>query len=256
MVNRMGPRTDPCGTPYFNSCGSDVDFLIWTVWVRPVRYDWNQSKTLPLIPNDDSSVWSKRWWSIVSNAALRSKLLSFFWLTYYCSIGLCFSVRVYLSLFRSTCKLIQSLFLQWFVPKKASVPKKADKLNLSLSWIFKVKFWKSHIRNGMADWHGIKGIWIDRMLDPCCDCHRSPHPWPSPWIFKVKFWKSHILWMGWPIDMERNGCESIECSTHDGTFNIHLFYDLDLGFSRSYFEKVLSQEWDGWLTWNKSDVSR
>ena len=43
------------------------------------------------------------------------KLLSFFWLTYYCSIGLCFSVRVQLSLFRSTCKLIQSLLLQWFV---------------------------------------------------------------------------------------------------------------------------------------------
>ena len=42
-------------------------------------------------------------------------LLSFFWLTYYCSIGLCFSVRVQLSLFRSTCKLIQSFFLQWFV---------------------------------------------------------------------------------------------------------------------------------------------
>ena len=43
------------------------------------------------------------------------KLLSFLWLTYYCSIGLCFSVSVSLSLFRSTCKLIQSLFLQWFV---------------------------------------------------------------------------------------------------------------------------------------------
>ena len=36
----------------------------------------NQSKTLPLIPNDDSSVWSKRWWSIVSNAALRSSRTS------------------------------------------------------------------------------------------------------------------------------------------------------------------------------------
>ena len=76
MVNRMGPRTDPCGTPHFNSCSSDVDFLIWTVWVRPVRYGWNQSKTFPLIPNDDSSVWSKRWWSIVSNAALRSRRTS------------------------------------------------------------------------------------------------------------------------------------------------------------------------------------
>ena len=28
---------------------------------------------------------------------------------------------------------------------------------------------KSYIRNGMADGHGIKGMWIDRMLDPCCD---------------------------------------------------------------------------------------
>ena len=56
MVNRIGPRTDPCGIPYFNSCGSDVDLLIWTVWVQPVRYYWNQSKTLPLIPNDEVGV--------------------------------------------------------------------------------------------------------------------------------------------------------------------------------------------------------
>ena len=28
---------------------------------------------------------------------------------------------------------------------------------------------KSYLRNGMADWHGIKGMWIDRMLYPCCD---------------------------------------------------------------------------------------
>ena len=113
-------------------------------------------------------------------------------------------------------------------------------------WIFKVKFWKSHIRNGMADWHGITRMWVDRMLDPCCDFHRSPHPWPWPWIFKVKFLKSYILWMGWPIDMEQKGCESIKCSTrHDVPFNVHLFHDLDLGFSRSNFEKVVSGM--GWL---------
>ena len=58
-------------TPYFNSCGSDVDLLVWIVWVRPVKYDWNQSKTLRRIPNDDSYVWSKRWRPIVSNAPLR-----------------------------------------------------------------------------------------------------------------------------------------------------------------------------------------
>ena len=33
-----------------------------------------------------------------------------------------------------------------------------------------------------------------------------------------------------------------------------LSYDLDPGFSRSNFEKVISQEWDGQLTWNERDV--
>ena len=63
--------------------------------------------------------------------------------------------------------------------------------------------------------------------------------------------------MGWPIDLERTGCESIECWTHAVTFNVHLFHELDLGFSRSNFEKkVVSQEWDGRLTWNERDVTR
>ena len=115
---------------------------------------------------------------------------------------------------------------------------------------------KSYLRNGMADWLGMKGMWVDRMLDPCCDFQLYPRPWPWPWIFKVKFWKSLILWMGWPIDMEWQGCESIECWTHVVTFNVHLFHDLDLGFSRWNFEKVVSQEWDGRLTWNEGDVSR
>ena len=115
---------------------------------------------------------------------------------------------------------------------------------------------KSYFRNGMADWHGIKGMWVDRMLHPCCDFELSPHPWPWPWIFKVKFWKCLILWMGWPIDMERKGCESIECWTHVVTFNVHLFHDLDLGFSRSNLEIFISQEWDGRFTWNERDVGR
>ena len=62
--------------------------------------------------------------------------------------------------------------------------------------------------------------------------------------------------MGWPIDMELKGCESIECCTHAVTFNGHLTHDLDLGFSRSNFEKVVSQKWDGQLTWNERDVSQ
>ena len=115
---------------------------------------------------------------------------------------------------------------------------------------------KLYLRNGMADWHGTKRMWVDRMLDPCCGFQHSPHPWPWPWIFKVKFWKCCISGMGWPTDMERKGCESIECYTHFVTFNFDLNHDLDFGFSRSNFEKVVSQEWDGRLTWNEKNVSR
>ena len=62
--------------------------------------------------------------------------------------------------------------------------------------------------------------------------------------------------MGWPIDMELKGCESIECWTHVVTFNVHLTHDLDRGFSRSNFENAVSKECEGRLTWNESDVSR
>ena len=79
----------------------------------------------------------------------------------------------------------------------SSVLKKADKLNLSLSWISKVKFGK------------------------CC-----------------------ISGMEEPIDMEQKGCESIGCYTHFVNFNVPLSHDLDLGFLRSNFDKVVSQEWN------------
>ena len=102
-----------------------------------------------------------------------------------------------------------------------------------------------YLRYGRANWHGMKGMWVDRMLHPLCDFQLWPQPWPWPLIFKFKFWKSRISGMGWPIDIEWKGCESMECWTHVVTFNIHLFHELDLGFSRSNFEKVVSQEWDG-----------
>ena len=113
-----------------------------------------------------------------------------------------------------------------------------------------------YLRNGRADWHGTKGMWVGRMLHPLCHFQRSPHPWPLTWIFKVKFWKSRISGMRWPIDMELKGCESIECWTYVVTFNVHLTHELHLGFSRSNFENAVSQEWDDRLTWNERDVSR
>ena len=113
-----------------------------------------------------------------------------------------------------------------------------------------------YLRNGRANWQGTKGMWIDRMLDPHCDFEVWPHSWPWPLIFKVKFWKSHNSGMGCPIDMEQKECESIGCWTHIVTLDCDLTHDLDPWFSRSNFEKVITQEWDARLTWNERDVSR
>ena len=129
--------------------------------------------------------------------------------------------------------------------------------HLTLTLDFQVQVLKMlYLRNRRADWHGTKWIWVVRISHPLCHFLLWPQPWPWPWIFKVKFWKSRISGMGWSIDMERKGCESIECLTYVVTFNIHLTHDLDLGFSRSNFEKVISQEWDCRLTWIKRDESR
>ena len=34
-----------------------------------------------------------------------------------------------------------------------------------------------YIRNGRADWHGMKEMWVDRMLDSPCDFEVWPYPW-------------------------------------------------------------------------------
>ena len=113
-----------------------------------------------------------------------------------------------------------------------------------------------YFRNGRADWHWTNGMWVERTLHPLCHFQHSPHPWPCPWIFEVKFWQCCISGMGGQIDMELKGCELIGSYTHFVTFNFDLNHDLDHGFWRSNFEKVVSQELDGWLTWNERDVSR
>ena len=59
-----------------------------------------------------------------------------------------------------------------------------------------------------------------------------------------------------PIDMERKECESIKSLTHIVTLNCDLNHDLDPWFTRSNFDKVITQEWDARLTWKERDVSR
>ena len=134
-------------------------------------------------------------------------------------------------------------------------------VNVPLTHDLDLGFSRSNFEKVVSqEWDGrltwTKGMWVYRMLHLLCDFQCPPHPWLWPWIFKVKFWKCCIPGMEGPIDMEQKRCESIRCYTHFVTVNIPLTHDLDLGFSRSKFEKVVSQEWDGRLTWNERDVSR
>ena len=106
-----------------------------------------------------------------------------------------------------------------------------------------------YLRNGRADWHGAKGMWVYRMLDPHCDFELWPHPWPRPLIFKLNLEKSLLRhgmtdWHGtkgmWVDRMLDSHCDS----------ELDLTHDLDLWFSRSIFEIVVSQEQEGRFTWN------
>ena len=60
MLNRIGPRTEPCGTPYLSVCRHDVVWRILTELDRPMRYEVNHSITVPSNPNSrraDAVVW-------------------------------------------------------------------------------------------------------------------------------------------------------------------------------------------------------
>ena len=102
--------------------------------------------------------------------------------------------------------------------------------------IVNTKIWKKkYLRNDRVHWHGMKGMWIDRMLDPLCELEL----WPWTWIFKVKFWISCIGGMGGLTDMEWKWCESIGCWTSYVIMN----YVLDLACSRPNIEIAMSQDW-------------
>ena len=51
-----------------------------------------------------------------------------------------------------------------------------------------------YLRNVKADWHGRKGMSVDRMWDPHCDFELWPHPWPWPLITRSNFEKVSQEW--------------------------------------------------------------
>ena len=66
---------------------------------------------------------------------------------------------------------------------------------------------KLYLRSGTADWHLMKGMWVDIMLDSHCDFKLLPHPWPWPWIFNAKYWNCCNSGMGGWTHLELKGCE-------------------------------------------------
>ena len=51
IVKSLGPKTEPCGTPNFRYFVSDTVPSITTLNLLPVRYDLDQLRQLPVIPN-------------------------------------------------------------------------------------------------------------------------------------------------------------------------------------------------------------
>ena len=72
IENKVGPSTEPCGTPWLTLVCTDDSSLICTNWNRSAKYDLNQLRAVPLMLINCSSLCNKIAWSIVLNAALRS----------------------------------------------------------------------------------------------------------------------------------------------------------------------------------------
>ena len=69
--NNVGPRTDPCGTPWVIMCVSESHLLILTNCLRSVKQFFNHSQTSPLIPRS-FSFCSNILCDTVSKALLKS----------------------------------------------------------------------------------------------------------------------------------------------------------------------------------------
>ena len=72
MVKSSGPRTEPWGTPQEDVYQEDRSVSHLTRKQQDDRYDLNQLRTEPWIPDQDERRVIKMSWSVVSKAAERS----------------------------------------------------------------------------------------------------------------------------------------------------------------------------------------
>ena len=124
--------------------------------------------------------------------------------------------------------------------------------------LFKVKHYFGHIWGivGPIDvkWKGsaLVGYWVQYVtltFDLTHDLDLGS--------FKVKFRNSSISGIVGLVDVKWKGSELIWYWANCMTLPFDHTHDLDLGVEILWSESEigLSQEWDGWLTWNEKDVS-
>ena len=75
MTKSRGPRTEPWGTPQEEVQKNEKVLFHLTRKERDDKYDLNQLRTEPWIPDQEERRVSKMLWSIVSKAAGRSRRL-------------------------------------------------------------------------------------------------------------------------------------------------------------------------------------
>ena len=72
-VKRVGPNTEPCGTPHLTLWVADLAPPMATYSVRFVRYEVNQFRAESEMPMVECRRWRRMLWSMVSKAAVRSR---------------------------------------------------------------------------------------------------------------------------------------------------------------------------------------
>ena len=73
LMNSSGPRSEPWGTPQEDVCQEDRSVSHFTRKQRDDRYDLNQLRPEPWIPNQDERRVIKMSWSIAAERSSRQR---------------------------------------------------------------------------------------------------------------------------------------------------------------------------------------
>ena len=148
---RAGGRAGGCQT-----CGTHISITTW--WIFSVQSSMELSRPvvvhchahLPICP-----IWACPWAENLSNLPQIGSRL--------CGSHI-FGTAGWIYTIRSSMELSRPIVVQ-------------HQGHLTLTLDFQGQILKMlYFRNGRANWHGTKGMWVDRMLDPHCDFELWPHP--------------------------------------------------------------------------------